>query len=167
MRTIYDCMSYLTPIHTGSIYATPSLILHNSGSVGVALLMWLAGASIAALGTVVYIELGTVCLIQISGDRIDFTLVVCPPQGLPRSGGEKNYLEYIYRRPKFLVSCVYVSYALLTVGYCGSRFCCWILTGLPRALQQATAWCLENVCYDHSFFSSPNPQSVLRRYTLS
>jgi len=75
------------------IYATPSLILHNSGSVGVALLMWLAGASIAALGTTVYIELGT---------------------GLPRSGGEKNYLEYIYRRPKFLVSCVYISYALLT-----------------------------------------------------
>ena len=43
-----------------SIYATPSLILHNAGSVGVALLMWLVGALIAGLGTMVYIELGTV-----------------------------------------------------------------------------------------------------------
>jgi hypothetical protein len=50
-----------------SIYATPSLILHNSGSVGVALLMWLAGASIAALGTMVYIELGTVWLMSFVG----------------------------------------------------------------------------------------------------
>lgn len=44
------------------IYATPSVILRSSGSVGVALLMWLAGALIAAAGTTVYIELGTVGL---------------------------------------------------------------------------------------------------------
>jgi hypothetical protein len=43
------------------IYATPSVILRSSGSVGVALLMWLLGALIAAAGTTVYIELGTVC----------------------------------------------------------------------------------------------------------
>jgi len=48
-------------IGTG-IYATPSVILRSSGSVGVALLMWLVGALIAAAGTTVYIELGTVCL---------------------------------------------------------------------------------------------------------
>ncbi|KAH9477578.1 High-affinity methionine permease [Psilocybe cubensis] len=64
-------------IGTG-IYATPSNILRSSGSVGVSLIMWLVGASIAACGTAVYVELGT---------------------GLPRSGGEKNYLEFIYRRP--------------------------------------------------------------------
>ncbi|KAE9402301.1 APC amino acid permease [Gymnopus androsaceus JB14] len=76
-------------IGTG-IFATPSVILRTSGSVGVALLMWVLGALIAALGTAVYIELGT---------------------GLPRSGGEKNYLEFIYRRPKFLVTCTYSIYA--------------------------------------------------------
>lgn len=43
-----------------SIYATPSNILRSAGSVGVALIMWLVGSSIAALGTAVYIELGTV-----------------------------------------------------------------------------------------------------------
>ncbi|KAJ7115061.1 APC amino acid permease [Mycena crocata] len=78
-------------IGTG-IYATPSVILRTSGSVGVAMLMWLLGALIAAAGTAVYVELGT---------------------GLPRNGGEKNYLEFIYRRPRFLVSCSFVAYTLI------------------------------------------------------
>lgn len=46
-----------------SIFATPSIILRSAGSVGVALLMWIAGASIAAAGTAVYIELGSVSII--------------------------------------------------------------------------------------------------------
>ena len=45
------------------IYATPSNILRSSGSVGVALIMWLVGALVAACGTAVYIELGTVCFL--------------------------------------------------------------------------------------------------------
>ncbi|KAF5336486.1 hypothetical protein D9611_006685 [Ephemerocybe angulata] len=79
-------------IGTG-IYATPSNILRSSGSVGVALVMWILGALIAACGTVVYMELGT-CL--------------------PRSGGEKNYLEFIYRKPQFLATCVYTVYGLIS-----------------------------------------------------
>ncbi|KAF9446624.1 APC amino acid permease [Macrolepiota fuliginosa MF-IS2] len=79
-------------IGTG-IYATPSNILRSAGSVGVALIMWLVGSLIAAMGTTVYIELGT---------------------GLPRSGGEKNYLEFIYRRPKFLATCAFGVYAMIT-----------------------------------------------------
>ena len=43
-----------------SIYATPSIILRASGSVGVTFIMWLSGAAIAAAGTAVYIELGAV-----------------------------------------------------------------------------------------------------------
>ncbi|KAF5324296.1 hypothetical protein D9619_011392 [Psilocybe cf. subviscida] len=78
-------------IGTG-IYATPSNILRSSGSVGIALIMWLVGAMIAACGTTVYIELGT---------------------GIPRSGGEKNYLEFIYRSPKFMVTCAYTAYTLI------------------------------------------------------
>ena len=42
------------------IYATPSLILPSCGSVGLSLVMWLLGALIAAAGTAVFIELGTV-----------------------------------------------------------------------------------------------------------
>ncbi|KAF9512436.1 hypothetical protein BS47DRAFT_1464023 [Hydnum rufescens UP504] len=78
-------------IGTG-VFATPSSILASSGSVGLALLLWVIGAIIASAGLAVYIEWGT---------------------GLPRSGGEKNYLEYVYSRPKFLVTCMYASYACL------------------------------------------------------
>ncbi|GJE86598.1 amino acid permease [Phanerochaete sordida] len=77
-------------IGTG-IFATPSVILRSSGSVGLSLAMWLLGALVAACGTAVYIELGT---------------------GIPRNGGEKNYLEYIFRRPAFLATCVYAMYAV-------------------------------------------------------
>ncbi|KAI0702015.1 APC amino acid permease [Cerioporus squamosus] len=79
-------------IGTG-IFATPSVILRSSGSVGLSLVMWLLGAAVALCGTAVYMELGT---------------------GLPRNGGEKNYLEFIYRRPKLLVTCIYAMYAVLT-----------------------------------------------------
>jgi len=65
-------------IGTG-IYSTPSLILRLSGSPGMSLVLWLIGALIASAGTAVYVELGT---------------------GLPRSGAEKNYLEFMYRKPK-------------------------------------------------------------------
>ncbi|KAI0766302.1 APC amino acid permease [Irpex lacteus] len=78
-------------IGTG-IFATPSVILRSSGSVGLSLVMWLLGAVVAACGTAVYIELGT---------------------ALPRSGGEKNYLDFIFRRPKFLMLCVYAAFSVL------------------------------------------------------
>jgi amino acid transporter len=32
---------------------------------------------------------------------------------IPKNGGEKNYLEYLLRRPKFLVTCAYASNAIL------------------------------------------------------
>lgn len=79
-------------IGTG-IYATPATILVASdGVIAVSFIMWLVGAAIAMSGTAVYVELGT---------------------GLPRSGGEKNYLEYIYRRPLYLVTCVFTFYTLI------------------------------------------------------
>jgi hypothetical protein len=44
----------------GRIFATPSVILRSAGSVGMALTMWLIGAAIAATGSAVYTEYGTV-----------------------------------------------------------------------------------------------------------
>lgn len=43
-----------------SIFSTPSIILKSSGSVGMALVMWLIGATVAAAGSAVYLEYGTV-----------------------------------------------------------------------------------------------------------
>lgn len=54
--------------------------------------MWLAGAIIALAGTAVYLEFGT---------------------AIPQNGGEKNYLEYVYRKPKFLVTGLYTGYVVL------------------------------------------------------
>ncbi|KIJ15325.1 hypothetical protein PAXINDRAFT_99546 [Paxillus involutus ATCC 200175] len=79
-------------IGTG-VFAGPSIILNSSGSVGMTFVMWILGALVAAAGTAVDIEFGT---------------------GLPRSGGEKVYLEYVYRRPAFMISCVYALYGTLS-----------------------------------------------------
>lgn len=65
------------------IFATPGNIYREVGSPGLALLVWLIGAAIAACGLAVSMELG--CM-------------------LPRSGGHKVYLEFMYRRPRFLAS---------------------------------------------------------------
>jgi len=78
-------------IGTG-IFATPGAILALSGSVGLALFMWVAGMIIAAAGTAVYLEFGT---------------------AIPQNGGEKNYLEFVYRKPKFLITCFYTGYVML------------------------------------------------------
>ena len=46
------------------IFATPSVILRSAGSVGMALTMWLIGAIIAAAGSAVYLEYGTVSIMN-------------------------------------------------------------------------------------------------------
>jgi amino acid transporter len=81
------------------IFATPSSIFSLSGSVGLSLFMWVAGTLIALSGMLVYMEFGT---------------------GLPRNGGEKNYLEYVFRRPRFLVTSSYAMYVVL-LGWAGSN----------------------------------------------
>ena len=85
-------------IGTG-IFATPSAIFGLSGSVGLALFIWVAGMLIALAGMLTYLEFGT---------------------GLPRNGGEKNYLEYVYRKPKFLATGMYAGYVVL-LGWAGGN----------------------------------------------
>ena len=45
------------------IFATPSVILRSTGSVGMALTMWLIGAIVAVTGSAVYLEYGTVSVL--------------------------------------------------------------------------------------------------------
>ncbi|KAK4250289.1 amino acid permease-domain-containing protein [Corynascus novoguineensis] len=72
-------------IGTG-IFSTPSSIFAATGSVGFSLLLW-AGAGILTLsGLSVYLEFGL---------------------AIPRSGGEKNYLERIFTRPRYLATSVF------------------------------------------------------------
>ncbi|OAX83606.1 hypothetical protein ACJ72_02035 [Emergomyces africanus] len=81
------------------IFATPSSIFALSGSVGLSMFIWVAGTIIAATGMAVYSEFGS---------------------GLPRNGGEKNYLEFVYRKPRYLTSCLYTGYVLF-LGWAGSN----------------------------------------------
>lgn len=54
--------------------------------------VWVVGALISFCGLAVYLDLGT---------------------AIPRSGGERIYLERIFRRPYMLASCMFMSYAVL------------------------------------------------------
>ncbi|QPG76079.1 methionine permease [Brettanomyces nanus] len=71
------------------IFATTSTIFVLSGSVGLSLILWFVGSLISLAGLYVYMEFGS---------------------AITKNGGEKNYVEYVYRKPKFLASAMYASY---------------------------------------------------------
>ena len=81
------------------IFATPGNIYKSVNSVGLALIVWIVGAAISFCGLAVSMELG--CM-------------------LPRSGGHKVYLEFIYRRPRFLASTLVAITAVL-LGFTASN----------------------------------------------
>ncbi|KAL8813032.1 MAG: hypothetical protein Q9223_007147 [Gallowayella weberi] len=90
------------------IYVTPAIVLRATNSVGVSLLLWTLGAIFGICGLLVWLELGlSIPKFQppeegnhsIDGDGTY--------ENVPRSGGEKNYLEYIYKDPRFQTTCMY------------------------------------------------------------
>ena len=81
------------------IFAMPGVIVKTVGSPGLALLMWVVGAFVAWCGLAITLEYG--CM-------------------LPRSGGEKVYLEYTFRRPRFLASTLVAVQAVL-LGFTASN----------------------------------------------
>ncbi|KAF5553401.1 high-affinity methionine permease [Fusarium napiforme] len=78
-------------IGTG-IFSTPSSIFAATGSVGISLMLWVIGGFLTFCGLSVFLEFGL---------------------AIPRSGGEKNYLERVYRRPRYLATCVLASQMIL------------------------------------------------------
>ncbi|KAL5313520.1 hypothetical protein ACEPPN_017940 [Leptodophora sp. 'Broadleaf-Isolate-01'] len=100
------------------IFATPSGIVALSGSVGLSLFIWVIGIVIAFAGAAVYLEFGT---------------------GLPRNGGEKNYLEYVFTRPKFLVTAMYASWVML-LGWAGGNSVVFGEYILHAANVEVTRW---------------------------
>ncbi|KAI5782673.1 amino acid permease-domain-containing protein [Geopyxis carbonaria] len=93
------CLIINRMIGTG-IFSTTSVILKGTNSVASTIILWVLGAFFTALGLTLYLELGLSIPRYVLRDS---------PGGVavPRSGGEKNYLEYIYRKPKYLATCVY------------------------------------------------------------
>ena len=81
------------------IFAMPGTIAKSVGSPGLALILWIVGAFVAWCGLAITLEYG--CM-------------------LPRSGGEKVYLEYTFRRPRFLASTLIAVQAVL-LGFTASN----------------------------------------------
>ncbi|KAK5651815.1 hypothetical protein OQA88_11683 [Cercophora sp. LCS_1] len=100
------------------IFVTPALVLSGTGTVGASLLLWAFGGLVATCGLLVWLELGLSLPLLPTGDDQQ-------KRPVPRSGGEKNYLEFIYRRPstddldqpkpRYLVRCMY-GIAFVTLG---------------------------------------------------
>ncbi|KAI0264625.1 high affinity methionine permease [Gloeopeniophorella convolvens] len=120
------------------IFATPSSILVASGSVGLAMIMWVMGALIATAGLAVYVEYGT---------------------GLPKSGGELTYLSYVFIKPRYLVVACYAAYAAIMPWPAGNStvFGEYVLRAAGR---QPTRWsqggaavgCITFAFVIHSFY---------------
>lgn len=81
------------------IFATPGAIVRSVGSPGLSLLLWAVGAAVAACGLSIALEYGSM---------------------LPRSGGDKVYLEFTYRRPRFLASTL-VTVQVVLLGFTASN----------------------------------------------
>ncbi|KAK9245247.1 amino acid permease-domain-containing protein [Lipomyces tetrasporus] len=78
-------------IGTG-IFSTPSGVFLASGSVGMSIVLWILGGVLSLTGLSVFLEFGL---------------------AIPKSGGEKNYLERVYRKPKYLMTCVFLGQMIL------------------------------------------------------
>ncbi|OTA97592.1 hypothetical protein M434DRAFT_18984 [Hypoxylon sp. CO27-5] len=81
------------------IFAVPGVILTSVGSIGLSLLLWVLGAVVVACGLAVSLEYG--CM-------------------LPRSGGDKVYLEFTYPWPRYFASTMVAVQAVL-LGFTASN----------------------------------------------
>lgn len=96
---------------------TPAIVLKSTGSVGISLLLWGFGAVVGMAALLVWLELGlSVPRFEVpdrdttDSDRANDTML----QSVPRNGGEKNYLEHVYKSPKLRTTCMYgVIYVIL------------------------------------------------------
>ncbi|EXJ54526.1 hypothetical protein A1O7_09866 [Cladophialophora yegresii CBS 114405] len=78
-------------IGTG-IFMTPARVVQGTGSTGATLMFWFAGVVYAFSGVHVYIEYG----LNVPRRTIETT-----ERGVPRSGGDLNYLKYVYQKPTY------------------------------------------------------------------
>lgn len=84
-------------IGTG-IFSTPSSILNSVGSVGASLMLWVLGFVLSFCGLFIWLEFGTM---------------------FPRSGGEKVYLEAVYKKPSYLATVIFAANAII-LGFTAS-----------------------------------------------
>ncbi|KAG1852540.1 amino acid transporter [Suillus subluteus] len=116
-------------IGTG-IFSTPSSILSGVGSVGASLMLWVLGFLLSFCGLFIWLEFGTM---------------------FPRSGGEKVYLEAVYRKPKYLATVVFAANAIL-LGFTASGCIVFASNILVAAEQTAGRWNERGIALGVIFF---------------
>lgn len=90
---VFACMSLIINKMIGTgIFSTPALIFYLCGNIGTSLILWLIGGIVTFCGLSVYLEFGL---------------------ELPFNGGEKNYLQRVFTRPRKLIDCVYAAQIVL------------------------------------------------------
>ncbi|KAJ7630943.1 high affinity methionine permease [Roridomyces roridus] len=109
-------------IGTG-IFSTPSSILGSVGSVGASLMLWVLGFALSFCGLFIWLELGTM---------------------IPRSGGEKVYLEAAYKKPKYLATIVFTVNAIV-LGFTASGCIVFAQNILISAGQPAERWVVRGI----------------------
>lgn len=73
-------------------------MIKGTQSVGVTLIFWFCGALAAIAGAMVFVEFGlTTPRYLIHGRK----------EAVPRNGGELNYLQYLIKKPRYFITCVY------------------------------------------------------------
>ncbi|KAG2133510.1 amino acid transporter [Suillus cothurnatus] len=116
-------------IGTG-IFSTPSSILSGVGSVGASLMLWVLGFALSFCGLFIWLEFGTM---------------------FPRSGGEKVYLEAVYRKPKYLATIVFATNAII-LGFTASGCIVSHIFILVAAEQSAGRWNERGIALGVIFF---------------
>ncbi|KAG2038279.1 amino acid transporter [Suillus americanus] len=116
-------------IGTG-IFSTPSSILSGVGSVGASLMLWVLGFLLSFCGLFIWLEFGTM---------------------FPRSGGEKVYLEAVYRKPKYLATIVFAANAIL-LGFTASGCIVFASNILVAADQPVGRWNERGIALGVMFF---------------
>lgn len=116
---LFSCICLICNRMLGTgVFATSSAIYTLCNSTGLALVMWAVGAIISLAGLFVYMEFGT---------------------AIPKNGGEKNYLEFIYKKPKFLVTSMYAAY-IFFLGWAAGNSVNTAVMFLTAADVEITKW---------------------------
>ncbi|KAI9166408.1 High-affinity methionine permease [Paramyrothecium foliicola] len=101
------CLVVNFMIGTG-VFNSHTRVLEGTDSIGASMLLWLAGIIYCLCGTFVYIEYG------LNAPRYFINGV---EQSVPRSGGDLNYLQFVFRRPAYRKNTVLMSICIFGICF--------------------------------------------------
>ncbi|EMD33635.1 hypothetical protein CERSUDRAFT_98198 [Gelatoporia subvermispora B] len=130
---VFTCTMLIVGRIIGSaIFSTPSSILNSVGSPGASIMLWVAGFVLSFCGLFIWLELGSM---------------------FPRSGGEKVYLEAVYRKPKHLATILFAANAMI-LGFTASSCIVFASNILVAAGMVATRWAERGIAIGVMFFAT-------------